>query len=330
MKRNLVEEIKEIKERVGSSEYHDRLTYGSRLDEIDYAMKGLVSTGYDKYVQSELMRYIPIATVACFEAFFRSIIKELIDNGEPYLSNAVNYNQSKNVKFDFEIVNAIRSKSISIGEFIAHILSFNNLDDIKSNMNVILNKDFLQELKNYKSKSSFPHEHEIRKEFQDNISQIFEYIKRMYEMRHIFCHEFASEINVNADEIFNMFKGCRVFMEHTNNFIWNILYPNAPETQTEMNIDSYDKYVRIEAELAAIVKEIRNSKKHHETSRFNVKRFDKTIELWKKYRDSVAELHSDSYKGGTIYPLIYNSALTEITKEKISSLKEEYKFIQFK
>lgn len=117
MKRNLINEITEIRSR---SEFNSRLDYSSRLNDIEYAFNE--SLNYNGDFDKELVKYIPIATVACFEAFFRSAYKELIDFGKPFSDNAIKFNQSKNVKFDFEIINAIQTKTVTVGEFISHIL----------------------------------------------------------------------------------------------------------------------------------------------------------------------------------------------------------------
>ena len=39
------------------------------------------------------------------------------------------------------------------------------------------------------------------KEFIENSNQIISDIKRTFELRHIFCHEFATNLNVDQDEI---------------------------------------------------------------------------------------------------------------------------------
>ena len=49
----------------------------------------------------ELLKYFPIAIVACLETFFRLTIKKVVDSGEPYLSNSQKIMQKNNVGFDF-------------------------------------------------------------------------------------------------------------------------------------------------------------------------------------------------------------------------------------
>ena len=94
MKRNLINEITALKSR---SEFNSRHDYYSRLTHIEYAFNENVN--YNGNFNKELLKYIPIATVACFEAFFRSVYKELIDFGEPFNENAIKFRQSLKTAF---------------------------------------------------------------------------------------------------------------------------------------------------------------------------------------------------------------------------------------
>src|SRR5690606_16325028 len=150
MKRNLINEITAIKSR---SEFNSRHDFSTRLNDIEYAFNE--SLNYNGDFDKELVKYIPIATVACFEAFFRSVYKELIDFGKPFSDNAIKFNQSKNVKFDFDIINAIQTKTVTVGEFISHILPCNNFDDINANLSTLADIDFADQIKKFQRESIF-------------------------------------------------------------------------------------------------------------------------------------------------------------------------------
>jgi hypothetical protein len=319
MKRNIINEIAAIKLR---SEFNTRHDYSSRLNDIENAFNE--SLNYNGDYNQELLKYIPIATVACFEAFFRSVYKELIDFGNPFSENAIKFNQSKNVKFDFEIINAIQSKTVTVGEFISHILPCNNFADINTNLSTIANVDFTEQIKKFKRVSIFDDSNEISNKFIEDSEQIIKDIKKTFELRHIFCHEFATNLIIDKDEILRCFNNSKIFINQTNEFIWNLIYPNAPETQTEMNIQASDEFEYYENELSQLIIKIKKAKTENLDFDINVVLFDKTIESWKVYRKSVAELNSSIVEGGSMYPLLYASSLTNTTKEKIDSLKTEY------
>jgi len=319
MKRDLVNEISSIKSR---SEFNSRYDFNTKLNDIEYAF--LENLQYNGQYNSELLKYIPIATVACFEAFFRSTYKELIDFGLPFSNNVIKFNQAKNVKFDFDIVNAIQTKTFTIGEFISHILPCNSFKDINSNMSTLIGKDFSNEIKLFSKESIFEKVMETSQVFKENSSQIFADLHRIFELRHIFCHEFATNIDISQEEILRYFTNAKIFLKQTDTFLWELIYPNSPETQTDMNIQSAEEFEKADNELVELIKLIKEIKSDKTDFGINIKLFDKSIELWEKYRKKKAELDASAVEGGTMYPLIFSNSLITTTKEKIESLKKEF------
>jgi hypothetical protein len=322
-KRDIIQEIKSIKSR---SEFNSRYDYSSRLSDIEYALKEF--SEYNGDFNQELLKYIPISTVACFEAFFNSAIKEIVDFGKPFSDNVAKFNQSKNIKLDFEVVAAIQTKSLTVGEFVAHVLPYNNLKDINSNISTLIEKDFLGELKSFNKKSIFENANTISESFHKGTSEILKSVEQTYEFRHIFCHEFATNVRIDQSSILKNFENCKIFLEHSNSFIWELLYPNSPETQTEMNIQAHEEFELVDKELSTLVDKIKNSSSHEYTiESFDQNLFDQTINQWKEYRKLHAEYKASSVKGGSMYPLLYSSDLTYITKEKIKSLEDEFEIL---
>ncbi|MEZ0541244.1 lysozyme inhibitor LprI family protein [Fibrella arboris] len=318
MKRNLIDEITELKAR---SEFGPFYGYFIRLDKIENAMD--VSLTEINYLNEELLKYIPIATIACFEAFFRSVYSELIDFGKPFNENAIKFNQSKNVKFDFDIINAINSKSITIGEFIAHILPCNSFDDINSNITTLIGSDFVNGIKSFQDKNPFDFEEDMY--FRNNSGKIIADIKRSFELRHIFCHEYGNDTLVDEQEIKACFNSAKLFLRQTSSFISYQMYPNALFTQAEMNQNSYDEFGKINEELMELVENIKKACIKYSENGMNNRKFNSVISVWKKYRKSKAEFDASFYKGGSIQPLIFSSSQSETTKLMIENLKNEFK-----
>lgn len=322
-KRDLIEEIKLIKSR---TEYNSRYDLSSRLNDIENALTEFVEFSGD--FNSELLKYIPISTVACFESFFRSTVKEIVDFGKPFSDKIGDFNQSKNIKLDFDVVAAIQTKTLTVGEFIAHILPYNNYNDINSNISILIGADFSVELKNYRPISELVIEDIEVAYFQNNFSEILESIKRIFELRHIFCHEFATNLKIDKEQIIDDFNNCRLYLEHTNRFVWHILYPNEPISQSDMNIEANNKFELKNFELETLIKIIKEkSNKEDEIEMFDEKLFDESIEIWKNYRDSFAKYKASFVEGGTMYPLIYGIALTSMTEEKIESMQNEFEVL---
>ena len=115
--RDLVQEIIETRERNKAGAAKGELYI--RLIALERAFENRATTN------EELIRYFPIALVACIESYFRTTIKELIDSGDPYVNNAGKL--AEKLKFDYDIVKAFQGKKISLGEFVSHMVSINNL-----------------------------------------------------------------------------------------------------------------------------------------------------------------------------------------------------------
>ena len=78
--RDLIQEIADVRRRRRFGPAMAELLF--RLFALEQAFKE-----HDRN-KRELSRYFPVALIACVEGYFRIAIKELIDAGEPYLSNA--------------------------------------------------------------------------------------------------------------------------------------------------------------------------------------------------------------------------------------------------
>lgn len=318
-KRNYIDEITSIKDR---NKFPGRFELISRLYSIDSLIYDYEEKG--KPLNEEILRYIPIATVACFESFFRSIVAELIDKGEPYSQNVLKFNQSNNIKFDFNIVNAIQKKKFSIGDFISHILNCNNIKDFNSNLSILIQSEFLEELKSFEPTKSLYQEIKSSAFFKANTSLILESIDYIFKLRHIFCHEFATKIELESLVIKGTYEHCKMFLFQVNDFIWDLLYPNAPITETDMMIRAGEDFEKAELELNKVIDAIKKLGREDEIQYFENKDFDAVINKWKELREIKADLLSNPNKGGSIYSVIRLNSLKNTTEKMILELTEEY------
>lgn len=321
-KRDYINEITSIKDR---SKFPGGFELIIRLREIGELLDDNKEniTPFNK----EILRYIPIATVTCFESFFRNIVAELIDKGEPYSKNVLKFNQSNNIKFDFNIVNAIQKKKFTIGDFVSHILNCNNLKDFNSNLSILIQSDFLKELKSFESKNLSNQEIKSTEFLKSNFSIVLESIDYIFKLRHIFSHEFASNIELEYLVIRGTFEHCKIFLFHVNDFILDLLYPNAPTTQTEITIRASEEFEEAELILDKVINQIKGMIKGNEIGYIDEKDFDAVIFKWKELRKIKADLLSKSNKGGTIYSSIRLNSLKNTTEKMVLELRDEYGLI---
>ncbi len=137
-------------------------------------------------VTTELSRYVPIGLVACLEGYFRVVYANLLDYGSPYRENATKL--ETRFTFNIETAFALQHHSVSLGEFVAHMLGTSSLDDINSIMSCLIGESFLALFKKERpvlrlQQTLFPVDEEAISD------QIIANVKRLFELRHMYAHE---------------------------------------------------------------------------------------------------------------------------------------------
>ncbi len=151
--------------------------------------------GVKGLVRPELAKYLPIGNVACIEGFFRLLFRDLVDHGSPFRENVA---QIKDMRISLDQVVGVHGR-VSLGEFVSHLLPLSSFDDINSTMSTILNLSFLDRLKAtpiFEEKGR-----QVTLSEAPEGATFFQDIQRVFELRHIFCHEPTSGIRVDVKEI---------------------------------------------------------------------------------------------------------------------------------
>jgi hypothetical protein len=315
MARNTIAEILSLKAR---SEFDPIHHLEDRLNEIQ-AVLNLAKT-IDDQRGKEMLKYVPVVTIACCESFFRIAIKEIIDFGGVFRDNVSKSDTAKTIKW--EVFNAIQQKSITLGELISHSLSCSNFEDIDKNVSAIIGTSFFEAIKIYREKSIQEDLVKISDQFCNNFGKIIQDVKRFFELRHIICHESAMVVDPDKNNIQECFDSFSCFLQQSNLFLWNLLYPNEPETQEEMNEHSAAQFSEIDKKLSEVCAEILPLFKGDNKS---VTRFEDTIAKWDSYRRAKAELDALVVEAGTMYPSLYFISMVETTKLMLDTLANEYK-----
>ena len=90
----------------------------------------------------------------------------------------------------------------------------------------------------------------------------------------------------------------------------------AANTQMDMNIRSGEIGVYLDRKLTRLEDRIR---KDLDTE--GLKLFEKAAAAWREYRQAQALFEGDTYRGGSMRPLVHNSVFARITQERISALE---------
>lgn len=306
--RDIIQEIAEVRRRRRFSFAMAELS--SRLSALERAFNQ-----HDR-TESELVRYFPVAIIACIESYFRMAIGDLIDAGDPYLTNAEKLASS--VKLDFSVLRAIHGKAITVGELIGHGVQLSRLEHIEMTLSNLLGTGFLQALRSTTDRWA----HEVAGKppipMLANPDEVFAYIAKAFEMRHIICHEMASAYEIKSEEVSKCFESCVAFLRVAEEFISETLHPGAPLTQTEMNIaaarDLSEKRKQLEGAVIALKSRLNTAES---------KSFDESQSKWQIYCDAWANFVAGEQAGaGTIRPLICAKAAEAVVDRRLEEIKK--------
>lgn len=304
--RDVIQEIADVRQ---------RRRFGSAMSELPMRLFALEHAfkEHDKS-QGELTRYFPVALIACVEGYFRMAIKDLVDVGDPYLSNAEK--PASSLKLDFSILRAVHGKAITVGELVAHGIPLSRLDHIESAIANLIGTGFLQALRTTTDRWA----HEVRGEPASPIladpDQVFADVARTFELRHIICHEIASAYEIEADEVARCFQSCVAFLRAADEFISETLHPGAPLTQTDINIAAGQSFAEARARLDEAAEGVRGRLDASELAAFN-----ESQDKWQAYSDAwVIFVAGERANSGTIWRLIAAGAAEATVNQRIEEV----------
>lgn len=306
--RDIIKEIGEIRQ---------RREFGSAMAELFMRLWTLEQTFENhKGQEGELVRYFPVALIACVEGYFRIAIKDIVDSGEPYFSNAEK--PASATKLDFSMLRAIHGKIITVGELVAHGVQLSRFEHISSALTTILGVDFIKGLETTTDRWA----HEVMGKpaapMLDDPARVFADVSRTFELRHIICHEIPSAYDIKAEEVARCFESCVTFLKVSDEFISQTIHPGSPLTQTDMNIAAGTALKETRGELDQLVNELVARLDGKESDAFH-----KSQDLWNQYCEAWADfVAGDRSEGGTIWPVIYANAAKATIDMRIQELRD--------
>lgn len=170
----------------------------------------------------EIAKYLPIGFVACIEGYFRLVFRDLIDHGSPFRENAATL---KEIGLTIEQVAAMYNGQLSLGEFIAHLVSINNLNDLSSTMTKLMGEPFLERIKTVKTDLYSDNYTSLDEEGLG--ASLCEGLSELFKQRHIFAHELATKVPVSIPRVIYCSSTAFVFMYATETLVQNLLEPSS-------------------------------------------------------------------------------------------------------
>jgi uncharacterized protein YecT (DUF1311 family) len=267
------------------------------------------------WANSVVLRYFPIAIVTTIEVFVRLTMQALIDRGPPFLDRAADL--AKHVKFDFRTISALHGKEVSLGEIISHFVPLNDLASINSALTTLLGADFLKSIGQTRDSFSVRVKGETdAPPIIDDLDAVCRSIQKVMETRHIIVHELPRDIELSPEDVQTYLDHAELFLQAADEFIWEVIEPNAPLTQADMNAAAHEEFLKADRERVSLLEKL---SKRGDKQRQGY--LEESQAAWEKFRDSYALFEADFSRGGSIQPMEHELSRAQIT----DSLNEELK-----
>ncbi len=266
-------------------------------------------------IDPEMMRYFPIAIVACMESFFRATISELIDAGEPYTNRL---DEFENMKVEPSVIRAIHGQRITAGEFVSHLVPINSLEDIDRSISVLVNDDFIKRVKTVRDRWAIEVEGQLDAPIIVDPGKIIAGVKEAFRIRHILAHEFSNDETLfDRTMIEESFRCSTTFLRAASAVINEIRFPGSPLTQLAMNEKSADDFATADAALNDAVSALNELLESEEQ-----KLLATGQSAWEITRNTTATIGANLQgKGGTIWPVLYYSLARSLTATRMEEIR---------
>ncbi len=305
MRRTKYQQIIDWNERQGD---HRRL--GAELvHDIDRLMKEADAVSGSS---PEFIEFIPIRLVTILEVFLRGVIAELIDERDDYFERSDKL--VKGAKFDLAFAAHIDRRELTIGDFVAHAVSLNNVESIISTLDTLL-LDFPAKLR-------IAHPRWAEESVDGPLPPIIEdydlvmaSLARLYEVRHVLTHELPSSPFLDPAEVPRLSTAAKSFITATDWVVVEALHGSVPRTQTAMNLSKGDELRDQQVQLTAALAEA------NKLDGIDRAALSALQTAWTEWADTQANLVASQVEGGSMYPMIWASEKVALTRERIEQIK---------
>jgi hypothetical protein len=304
-KRDRLSEIVAIKQRGGA-----RRRRIADLNDLVQLKKLWAATRDD--TREIISNLLPIRIVTLIEVLCRYSLEILIDReSSPYAERAARL--KIDLKFDFDMVQGLQGRLITLGQLIAHAVPLSNVGNIATAFSTLLDTDLFQLLATTRTRLSIEHDPDGAP-IIDDIDVLRKRLARLFEVRHILTHEFPSDPPHRPSELDEFLDAAEKFMNALDEALTQLLFGQYPISQQAMNRDAHNKSEAASAELEALCDEI--------AGKWRSPIINKVQRSWKVFQQREAHRRAEGWTGGTAYPAIFHSAAEAIARDRISQLRE--------
>ena len=251
----------------------------------------------------QLLEYVPVKIVACFEQLFRDEYQEILVNPK-VKKNLKNIDLFKDTKFNFDVIGAFEENTISLSDYLSLLIPCSKLADIDNAISKLIGINFLSEFRK-----------------KENGNAILESVSEIFRLRHIYCHEVPLKKNIDVDCARKLISNAIEFIDNSDDIIRNALYSDHIDSIKEIEI-AQEEYEKADKELNELIETLKVKQKK---GPFHYNDFS-YIDKWKEYRKERAFCDTSINNKESYLPLWYYRNLERTTRSLIKEIKEDYKY----
>jgi uncharacterized protein YecT (DUF1311 family) len=270
-----------------------------------------------------------IRAVTLLEVFTRGNLADLIDHGRQFTDRAIDF--SKHVKIDFALVRDVQGRTITLGDILAHSVPVNSFGQVVGHFETLLGKPVRPLLEVAVDRWDT----EVMKKSKSPIIEDYEAtarcLTRLFEVRHILCHEAPRESVYAASEIDEFLDKAIRLAKALHEILTFERFGLVPLTQTEMNIAANEDLKKTQDEMNRLFSQIEVRVSAADASILSVggainedswmSCLKDAQEKWLSYRKAQCEFQTYLNRGGTIMSLLWASEADRLTGLRIADFQ---------
>jgi hypothetical protein len=291
-----------MKKQLQLSELTESLERGKNYFQVPRELYDLQELCY-KMDNPQLLEYVPVKIVACFEQFFRAEYQEILVNPK-VKKNLKNIDLFKDTKYDFDVIGAFEENDITLSDYLSLLIPCSKLADIDNAISKLLGINFLSEFGK-----------------KENGKAILGSVSEIFRLRHIYCHEVPLKKSIDVDSARKFISHAIEFIDDSDDIIRNALYSDHISGIEEIEI-AQKEYEKADKELEELIETLK-LKQYKGPFHYNDFSY---IDKWKEYRKERAFCDTSINNKESYLPLHYYRNMERTTKSLIKELKEDYKF----
>jgi hypothetical protein len=232
-----VKPAKDLLDQILSRRHRSAPEYGyfdvvSKLEALDQLARLARSTDMEA-LRLELLCHLPIALIALLETIFRKGVEQLVRMGEPYSTRAAALAKPELGPLNLPLLLEMPKRKVTPSELFAHLLPFSRFDHFLGPLQSLLERDFL-------GLCADP-DHLGRLVEPIDKQAMWRELPKLFEYRHMFCHEVPKNRHWNEEEVLKAYEVGRAFAVTSSWALLKIIDPDVDLSNVELTNKAWNE-----------------------------------------------------------------------------------------